>query len=47
MLAEADFSFAMANAHENVKKVARYHTKSNNEQGVEIVLDELIKSRTK
>lgn len=47
MLAEADFSFAMANAHENVKKVARYHTKSNNEQGVEIVLEELIKSRTK
>jgi len=47
MLAEADFSFAMGNAHENVKKAARYQTKSNNQQGVEIVLEELIRSKTK
>lgn len=47
MLAEADFSFAMGNAHENVKKAARFHTKSNNEQGVEIVLEELIRSKIK
>jgi hydroxymethylpyrimidine pyrophosphatase-like HAD family hydrolase len=42
MLALADFSFAMENAHKNVKKIAKFQTKSNNEQGVEIVLEQLI-----
>lgn len=42
MLALADFSFAMENAHKNVKKIAKFQTKSNNDQGVEIVLEQLI-----
>ncbi|MEZ2414660.1 HAD family hydrolase [Muriicola sp. E247] len=46
MLALSDFSFAMANAHPNVLKAARYHTKSNEEMGVEMVLEELVKSLT-
>lgn len=42
MLQLADFSYAMENAHPNVKQTARFVTKSNNEDGVEIILDELI-----
>ena len=45
MLTEAKFSYAMANAHPNVKKVARYETKSNDENGVEIVLEQVLNSR--
>ena len=45
MLALADFSFAMENAHSNVKEIANYATKSNDEQGVEIVLEQLLKSK--
>ncbi|WP_372744319.1 HAD family hydrolase [Lutibacter sp.] len=45
MLELADFSFAMENAHPNVKKAANYQTKSNNEFGVELVLEQLINSR--
>lgn len=45
MLALADFSFAMENAHPNVKKIANYKTKSNEEQGVEIVLEQLLKAK--
>ncbi|MBG7630544.1 MAG: HAD family phosphatase [Bacteroidetes bacterium] len=45
MLALADFSYAMENAHPNVKNIANYHTKSNDEQGVEMVLEQLINSR--
>ncbi|MCL5246903.1 HAD family hydrolase [Cellulophaga sp. 20_2_10] len=44
MLALADFSFAMANAHPNVTKAANYTTKSNDEYGVETILDLLLKS---
>lgn len=47
MLAMADFSFAMENAHPNVKKVANYSTKSNDEQGVEMVLERLLEAKTK
>ncbi|WP_316928853.1 Cof-type HAD-IIB family hydrolase [Gaetbulibacter saemankumensis] len=36
------FSYAMQNAHAEVKKVARFETKSNSEEGVETILDELI-----
>jgi Cof subfamily protein (haloacid dehalogenase superfamily) len=42
MLAMADFSFAMANAHPNVSAAANYKTKSNDEFGVEDVLEKLL-----
>lgn len=42
MLQLADYSFAMANAHPNVKKVARYETKDNNNYGVETILEQLL-----
>ena len=45
MLALSDFSYAMENAHPNVKNIANYHTKSNDDQGVELVLEQLINSR--
>lgn len=45
MLELAYFSYAMKNAHPNVKKIANFETKSNDEQGVELVLEELIKSK--
>ncbi|WP_159023040.1 HAD family hydrolase [Formosa sp. L2A11] len=45
MLERAYFSYAMANAHPNVKKVARFETKSNDEFGVETVLEQLIASK--
>lgn len=43
MLKEADFSFAMENAHKDIKKIANYTTKSNDDFGVESVLDKLVK----
>ena len=36
------YSYAMENAHPNVKKAARFTTKSNNEAGVEMVLASLL-----
>ncbi len=42
MLEQATYSFAMANAHPNVKAVANYQTKSNNERGVEHIIDQVI-----
>ena len=42
MLALADYSFAMENAHPNVKKVANYLTKSNDNLGVERILEKLL-----
>tara|TARA_R110002051_G_scaffold34256_3_gene76284 strand:+ start:824 stop:1621 length:798 start_codon:yes stop_codon:yes gene_type:complete len=42
MLAMVDYSFAMGNAHPNVKEVANYLTESNSNFGVEKVLDKLI-----
>lgn len=42
MLELAHFSYAMANAHVDVKKIARFETKSNSEEGVESILHELI-----
>ena len=47
MLENAYFSFAMENAHPLVKSVARFETKSNNDLGVEIVLEELLKEKDK
>ncbi len=42
MLALADFSFAMANAHPNVQKAAKYKTTSNDNFGVERILEQLL-----
>jgi len=42
MLALADFSFAMENAHLNVKEVAKYETYSNDAFGVERILEKLV-----
>ena len=42
MLAESDFSFAMENAHPNVKEAARYSTSGNDDFGVERVLERLL-----
>jgi Cof subfamily protein (haloacid dehalogenase superfamily) len=42
MLALAEYSFAMENAHPNVKKVANYLTKSNDNLGVERILEKLL-----
>ncbi|WP_298766328.1 HAD family hydrolase [uncultured Polaribacter sp.] len=42
MMQEADFSFAMENAHKDIKKIAKYTTKSNNEFGVESILEKLV-----
>lgn len=38
MMALAKFSFAMENAHPNVKEAANYHTDSNDDFGVEKIL---------
>lgn len=46
MLKLATYSFAMENAHENVLKIANYKTKSNDNYGVESILEELIKSKS-
>ena len=42
MLDRAGFSYAMANAHPNVLKKARFQTLSNDEGGVEDVLEQLL-----
>jgi hydroxymethylpyrimidine pyrophosphatase-like HAD family hydrolase len=44
MLKLGHYSYAMDNAHPNVKTIANYLTKSNNEKGVEIVIKQLIDS---
>ncbi len=46
MLALSDYSYAMANSHPNVLKAAKYHTLSNNDFGVEKILEELLLSVT-
>ena len=45
MLELADFSFAMENAHPNVIKAANFKTKSNDEQGVEYILEKLLDAK--
>lgn len=42
MLELSDYSFAMANAHPNVKQIAKYETLSNDEFGVEHILEQLV-----
>ena len=44
MLQEADFSFAMNNAHKDIKEIANYATTSNDDFGVEKILEKLIAS---
>ncbi len=44
MLALSNYSFAMANAHPNVAKAARFSTLSNQEMGVEVILERLLES---
>lgn len=45
MMKLSKYSVAMENAHPNVKKLAKFETKSNNEEGVEHILEQLINSR--
>lgn len=45
MLKLGYFSYAMENAHSEVKKIARFQTKSNTEEGVEEILDLLISNQ--
>lgn len=42
MLKSAKFSYAMENAHPEVKQVAKYQTTSNDKNGVEAVIQELL-----
>lgn len=42
MMERAHFSYAMANAHPNIKAAARFQTRSNDELGVERVLEQLL-----
>lgn len=42
MLQLSDYSFAMANAHPNVLKTAKYTTSSNDDYGVERILEKLL-----
>ncbi len=42
MLQSVGYSYAMANAHEDVKRVAKYITKTNDENGVVEILDQLL-----
>jgi Cof subfamily protein (haloacid dehalogenase superfamily) len=43
MMQEADFSFAMGNAHPDITAIAKYATESNDNFGVERVLKQLLK----
>lgn len=45
MLDLANYSFAMKNAHADVKKIARFETKSNDDSGVEFILEQLINDK--
>lgn len=47
MLENAYFSYAMANAHPKVKETAKFVTKSNNDFGVELVLQKLLEEKLK
>ncbi|TYP99681.1 hypothetical protein C7447_101285 [Tenacibaculum adriaticum] len=45
MLQKATYSFAMKNAHKNVKEIANYITKSNDDNGVEYMLEKMIAAK--
>jgi Cof subfamily protein (haloacid dehalogenase superfamily) len=44
MMQEAGLSFAMGNAHKDIKELAKFSTESNDNFGVEIVLEKLIEA---
>ncbi|TXD54027.1 MULTISPECIES: HAD family hydrolase [unclassified Polaribacter] len=44
MMQEADFSFAMKNAHKDITKLAKFSTESNDNFGVERILEKLVRS---
>jgi Cof subfamily protein (haloacid dehalogenase superfamily) len=46
MLQEASFSFAMGNAHKDIKEIAKYATKNNNDFGVEHILKKIVKANS-
>lgn len=46
MLERGYFSYAMQNAHPKVKETARFQTSSNDNEGVEEILEQLIKAKT-
>jgi hydroxymethylpyrimidine pyrophosphatase-like HAD family hydrolase len=43
MLTECGISVAMANAAEEVRAAARYHTAGNDDDGVAIVIEKMLK----
>ena len=45
MLQEADFSFAMKNAHKDIIELANFLTENNNNLGVERVLEKLVEAK--
>lgn len=45
MLKLGSYSFAMENAHPNIKEIANYKTKSNDNFGVEYILEKLIEAK--
>lgn len=47
MFNQAAIRIAVENAHPNIKKIATHITKSNNEQGVEIILEQLLASKSR
>lgn len=47
MMTRARYSFAMQNAHPNVKQIANYTTKSNDDNGVEEMLKKMIEAKKK
>ncbi|OQD41694.1 haloacid dehalogenase [Croceivirga radicis] len=46
MMQLSNYSFAMANAHPNVKRIAKYQTLSNTEHGVEHILSKLLLAKS-
>lgn len=46
MLQRAYFSYAMKNAHPNVLETARFSTKTNDENGVEYILEQLMNAKS-
>ncbi|KAA1243667.1 HAD family hydrolase [Aquimarina sp. RZ0] len=47
MMAQASYSFAMENAHPNIKAAAKYTTKTNDQNGVEYMLAKMIEAKKK
>lgn len=47
MMKLSKYTVAMKNAHPNVKKIAKYETKSNNDEGVEEVIEDVLKFKSR